>query len=278
MSRTAVLLVLVLGAIAVGEGFALWRMDARISKLELTAPREADRPRATAGPALASGEAAVAPEEMRSVLARMTVLERHREAVLARVPDLEGPAAGDSETARLLAAAEGRGSLGARLEEALDRRIDERLRERDEAAAKGGEGEKEDPSISELSEAVAMTDDQEDAVVRSIDAGKRRVFDLLAIPREDGRSMVDDLRDALQADGDPGEAMQKWFFGLMKERIPGRQETYLTEILKIQRTTWDGIGRTLDEKQLEKLRRTGVDILEVKTGFDPFAEALERDG
>ena len=60
----------------------------------------------------------------------------------------------------------------------------------------------------------------------------------------------------------------------MTERIPGRGETYLSEILKIQKSTWDGLTTALTEKQVTKLRRSGIDILEVKTGYDPFAELL----
>jgi hypothetical protein len=63
----------------------------------------------------------------------------------------------------------------------------------------------------------------------------------------------------------------------MTERVPGRNETYLTEILKLQKATWNDLRGALDEKQVTTLRRMGLDILEVKTGYDPFAEMLERE-
>ena len=104
--------------------------------------------------------------------------------------------------------------------------------------------------------------------------GKRQAFELLSIRREDGTTMVDELMSAIRDSEDPQKEMQKWVQRLMTEKVPGRPVTYLAEILKIQKSTWNGLGRALDEGQLTKLRRLGVDILEVKTGYDPYAELL----
>jgi len=119
-----------------------------------------------------------------------------------------------------------------------------------------------------------MTAEQEDASVRAIDEGKKLVFELLSLPRANGKSMAGDLIAELKTSEDPGKVMTGFFQRLMTERIPGQSETYMSGILRIKKTTWEQLSRTLDEGQEMKLKRAGVDILEVKTGYEPWEELI----
>ena len=59
------------------------------------------------------------------------------------------------------------------------------------------------------------------------------------------------------------------------EKIPGRQETFITEVLRIKMDVDKRLGTILDQAQAKKLSRTNLDHLGVKTGYDPFAQYLQ---
>ena len=56
--------------------------------------------------------------------------------------------------------------------------------------------------------------------------------------------------------------------------IPGRDEPYITEILRIRNRTEKALSGVLRAEQSKKLSRTNLDYLGVKTAYDPFAEYL----
>jgi hypothetical protein len=272
MSKLAPIVIALLAALCIGEGIALWRMDARVTELELGGAGEsttANRRSEAAAPPSTDASEAPAPEAVRELTERVAVLERHRETVLARIPALAEAGDGPVDLAVLPAGGD-REALEKRLEEVVAAKVDEKLEKR-------GEKEENKPSAAELAKLVEMTEEQEDATVRAIDEGKKRTMDVLGLPRGDGGSMLDDLVSAVKDAEEPGVAMQKWFQRLMTEKIPGRSDTYLAEIMRIQKATWDRIGTSLSERQFTKLRRAGVDILEVKTGYEPFEALITGD-
>jgi hypothetical protein len=248
----------VLAVVCVAEGVVLWRLENRLAELEVTSKRAA-RERRSARPGLPAEIPTT--ETVHEIDRRLTVLERSGADAGA------GPSAATDETVdgpRMKA-------LESRLEAMVDRKLDERLSEKNEPPL-----EQKKPSIGELSKAVAMTPEQEDASVRAIDQGKKLAFELLSTPRPDGKSLAEDLVAALADSEDPGKVWAGFIQRLMTERVPGRSETYLAGILKIQRDTWDRLSRTLDADQHKKLTRMGVDILEVRTGYDPFADMISE--
>jgi hypothetical protein len=255
---------IVIGLLAiacVAEGVALWRLENRLTELEVTAPPGSSARRSASRGATTDSVDRAAVESIRTIDERVTVLEK---IGVSTAP--VATAVADKATSNVPEKAFDR-----RLEELVDRKIDERMKE---GQGQSGDGKKQ--SIGELSKAVAMTPEQEDASVLAIDEGKKLSFELLSLPRADGKSMADDLITALKDTEDPAKVWGGFIQRLMTERVPGKNETYLSGILKIQKSTWDRLSRTLDEEQQTKLKRMGVDILEVKTGYEPFEELLSE--
>ncbi len=80
---------------------------------------------------------------------------------------------------------------------------------------------------------------------------------------------------ALRDGGDPETAMKKVFANLFTEKIPGRAEPYIVEILRIKQSTQGSLESFLDATQQEKLGRMNLDHLGVHTSYDPFAEYIQ---
>ena len=71
----------------------------------------------------------------------------------------------------------------------------------------------------------------------------------------------------------------KIFNGFAVEKVPGRSTTYFEEFARIEESMKIDLQRQLSNEQFTKLDSMNVDILGVRTGFDPFAEyVLQRAG
>jgi hypothetical protein len=159
----------------------------------------------------------------------------------------------------------------AALQEVVARTVDERLKE---VREQGGGGEWK-PSLQQFQEALDLSEEQVLRAEEIFDDAKHEVFRLANLRRDDGTAKIDDFVSAMQ-DEEPERAMKKVFAGLFTEKIPGRQETYIVEILRIRNRTEQGLSGILDEEQRKKLGRLNIDYLGVKTAYDPFAEYIQE--
>ncbi len=272
MARLSSLITGLLALACVGGGFVIWQMDSRIAELEATslgggAARHTESK---------SERGLDSPTEdvVTSLEERVSELRTEFDSVRSTLPSLE---AAEGAMRGPVLSPSARVALDKHLAEVIDRKLDERLAKGEEKDESILEQQESKPSVSELSKAVEMTPEQEDATVRVLNEGKRLSFEILNTPRADGSSMAGDLVTALKNSKDQREAVGAWFQRIMTETIPGRSETYLNEIMKIQTATWEGLGGALEEKQVTKLKRMGLEILEVKTGYEPFEELLSQD-
>ncbi len=166
----------------------------------------------------------------------------------------------------------GGGVDAAVLEEVVAKKLEEK-------GVQGGQGDgdnKRKPPLAELSRELGLTPSQEDAVAESVNAGKKRIAELLQIKRADGTCMLDELVDAFK---DPPTAQQKMteiFARLFTEPIPGRGEPYIAEVLRIQGDVKRGLQANMSADQYKQLERSNVDVTEIQTGYDPFAEYLAQ--
>ena len=96
--------------------------------------------------------------------------------------------------------------------------------------------------------------DEAQAVADVVRDAKGRMKDLLATPRTDGTSILDDfiaeLATAVQQEGGPGaQKMLLRFFGkLMREKVPGRNSSYFEEIMALRQQTEGDLKRVLGGK------------------------------
>lgn len=158
------------------------------------------------------------------------------------------------------------------LEEVVAKKLEEKG-----VQAKEGDGDnKRKPPLAELSRELGLTPSQEDAVAESVNAGKKRIAELLQIRRADGTCMLDEFVDAFK---DPPTAQQKMteiFARLFTEPIPGRGEPYIAEVLRIQGDVKRNLQANMSAEQFKQLERSNVDVTEIQTGYDPFAEYLAQ--
>ncbi len=168
-------------------------------------------------------------------------------------------------------------SAAAKLEEALAERLEKTLdKKMDQFAARsqnrGADG-KWKPQMDALSTELELDVGQSAEATRIFDAAKDEVYVLLKTVRLDGGSLLDDFAEDLR-DGDPGEATKTFFSRIFTEKLPGTDRTYLTEVMEITEEVNGALGEHLTEAQMGKLQRLNVDVLDVKTGYDPIGDYI----
>ena len=151
------------------------------------------------------------------------------------------------------------------LEEAVAKAVEEKVRD----LPQGGEWK---PTMQQFKETLGLAEEQTDRVERVFDDAKHEAFNLLALRRADGGSALDDLVNSFKDPQDPAAAAQKVFLGLFTQKIPGREEPYIVEIIRIKQKAQEGLEGILDDGQRKSLSRMNLDHLGVQTDYDPFAE------
>jgi hypothetical protein len=262
----AILLVLVT-AIAVAEGVMLIKMEGRLSRVE-----EGRLPGASSGDAtpLALGdemwelrEKQEGTEEKVQVLSKtVTALKRDLDRGLAKA-NRASPGAGRPVE-------RGGGVDADAVERTVARMLEEKLK--DQPQHEGGEWK---PTLEQFKEKLDLTEDQVAKSERIFDDAKHEAFELLTLKRDDGTGKIDDLVGAMKS-ADPEAEMKKVFMGLFTEKIPGREETYIAEILRIKVRAQTALGGVLTSEQSKTLSRMNIDHLGVHTSYDPFAEYIQE--
>ncbi len=264
-STLTVVLIVVAAAAAV-EGLLLYGLSRRVADLEA---RLAAAPAAPAGTPLALGEEVRALEQQVGDLAAMAA--RAEDASARAAARVEEVARAAEDTRQRILAGERPGATipkGA-LEEAVAKAVEEKVG----SLPQGGEWK---PTMQQFREAFALTDDQADRAEEVFDAAKQDAYALLSLRRADGGSALDDLVAAFKDPADPEAAVQKVFLGLFTQKIPGRDEPYISEILRIKQKAQQGLEGILNSDQNKRLSRMNLDHLGVQTSYDPFAEYVRE--
>lgn len=259
-------LIVLLAVVAAVEAIVLARVSGRVSDLE-----------SRLGAAEAAGP--VTPlalgGEMKTLAERVDGIEGKQERLAREVRDAAGRI-GEIEAAPALAAEPLAGgspnaaTADANLKEAVAKLVDERL-----AKMPKGENGEWKPSLAELGKELELSEYQETQTKQVLDDAKHELYQLACLKRPDGTAKIDDLVAAVSDPVDPDAALKQWFVSLFSDKIPGRDEPYIAEILRIKTATEKSLLDVLDDDQGKRMKTLNVDYLGVKTGYDPFAEHLQ---
>jgi len=265
--RALAALLALVTVVAAVEAVVLFRMDARVRSLE--DGTLADESGGPAPDALARELASI--RERVEVNARL--VRKSGERADRRLDALETSIAADAAPAGAepAGAPDAAGVSPADLKEFVAAAVDEKL----EKELLRGDGEWKG-SLQQLTEALELNEYQTLQSERILDDAKAEMFRLAGLKRADGTTKLDELVEAVTHPEDPEGAMKRWFTSLFTDRIPGRDETYIAEILRMKSRTESSLKEILDEKQAKKMLRMNVDYLGVKTSYDPFAEYLQE--
>lgn len=171
-------------------------------------------------------------------------------------------------------AAAGSEELAQRLEKRMTEqmeRLSARQRNRDD------EG-KWKPPVGDLARELGLDERQAEELTEIVDAGRDRAFLIIQTPLDDGSTLLEQFADDLKA-GDQGAATMRFFGRLASEKVPGSDATYLARLGEVNAEMDQQLGETMTADQHKRLRDLQVELLEVKTGHDPFgAFIVERLG
>lgn len=265
--RTLGILLAFVTAIALAEGVLLIRLESRVGDIEertLTGSGEELTPLALGDEMWELREKIEGVEETQQVTSKgLTTWKKEFDRRLARVeratPGAERPEAG---------AAGGRLESES-VEKTVARMLDEKLKDRPQY--EGGEWK---PTLQQFKETLDLSEEQTTKSEQILDDAKHEAFQLLSTKRNDGTSKLDDLVGAMKA-ADPEAEMKRIFTSLFTEKIPGREETYIAEVLRIKVRAQSSLDDVLSADQRKTLSRMNLDHLGVHTSYDPFAEYIQ---
>jgi len=215
--------------------------------------------------------------ELRSRLdRRLGALERRREGGSLRPLGADGARAAGLESADGEASATGDAALDAGVAARLERAVEAKMEMLAARQRNRGEDGRWKPPIGELARELGLDDPQQrklDAVFRS---ARDEVFAILGTERPDGTSLLDDFAHELKETEDYGKTVG-WFFGrLVKERVPGTQQTYLAASIELSERVQAQAQAHLDERQRTRFQELQLDVLEVNTGYDPVGDYIKE--
>ncbi len=263
--RALAALLALVTVVAIAEGVVLIRMDSRLQVVEM-------RGGVTTGAGAATPLALV--DEFRAFEARQEDEIKARESVERKLDaladEIDAVAKAVRESPVIVPPGSAALPAGA-IDEAVNRAVDKKIAELPQG--KGGEWK---PTIGEFQTAFNLSAEQTDQAEQIFDTAKQESFNLLATRRPDGTSKVDDLVAAFTSSDDPEGAVKKFFVSLFQEKIPGREETYIVEILRIKANADSSLRTIFTDEQATTLSRVNLDHLGVKTAYDPFGEYVQE--
>ena len=163
-----------------------------------------------------------------------------------------------------------------RLEDVVADRVEKKISEKMESLAardreRGDDGKWKAP-IDELSSELKLNESQKAEAKRIFDRSRDDVFALVKTMRLDGGCILDDYAATLKSGADPGESTRQFIQRLFTERVPGSDRTYLAEFITIGQDVEEQLGRQFDKEQMRRFKALRVDLLDVKTGYDPVGD------
>jgi len=162
------------------------------------------------------------------------------------------------------------------IEELVAERVEKKIAEKMDAMAardkeRGDDGKWKAP-FDELSAELKLTDAQKPQVKKIFDSVRDDAFVLLKTQRLDGGCLLDDYAAALKQGGDFAESTKQLYGRLVAEKVPGTDRTYFAEFVGINQDCEERLGRSLDKDQMKRLKSLRVDLLDVRTGYDPVGD------
>ncbi|MBW2278944.1 MAG: hypothetical protein JRF63_15730 [Deltaproteobacteria bacterium] len=155
------------------------------------------------------------------------------------------------------------------IDELVDQKLSDRLAERRQTMA----GRKR-PSVDKLAAYLGLSAGQQQRITSSIDSAKDDVWEILSTPRGDGRTLVDDLSETLNAPLAPAVKKKQLMSKLFKEGPPDSEDSYFTEIMGIRSGALDDFYGVLTADQQTKFKSMGIDPFGVQTGYSPFRDEV----
>ena len=162
--------------------------------------------------------------------------------------------------------------LEERIAESVERRVSEKIEAMTSRDKERGDDGKWKAPIEELTKELKLNDTQLAEAKRIFDHGRDETFTMLKTQRLDGSSILDDYATVLKSGADPVEATRQLFSRILTERVPGSEQTYLAQFIAIHQDVEEQLGTKLDKDQMKRLRSLRVDLLDVKTGYDPVGD------
>ena len=162
------------------------------------------------------------------------------------------------------------------LDELVAERVEKKLSEKLDAMAgrdreRGDDGKWKAP-LDDLATELKLTEAQKAQAKKVFDHARDETFTLLKTQRLDGGSLLDDYAAALKSGADPTETTKQLFGRIFSEKVPGTDRTYFVEAIGIHQDVEDQLGRQLDAGQMKRLKSLRVDLLDVRTGYDPVGD------
>ncbi|MBW2262946.1 MAG: hypothetical protein JRG91_13295 [Deltaproteobacteria bacterium] len=152
------------------------------------------------------------------------------------------------------------------IETLVDQKVEEKL---------GGTGKAARPrfkSMDALAEDLALNQYQKQKTGEIFNQAKYEAFEVVNQPREDGTSIVQELRDTVMSSSKPHKDGMKVLMKLMVENVPGTDETYFSRLTKIREDAIDEAGENMSPEQAAKLGSMSVNAYAVETGYNPLTD------
>ena len=225
---------------------------------------------------VAANDRAAAVEGLQSEVRKLRTRLEHRmgrletrvedEAVAASVAGLTG----DPSSVAGTIAAGASDEFGDKLVDKLEKRLGERM-EKLAQRQRNRAGEWKAP-IDELSNDLELDEAQKAEATLIFNEARDETYVLLKTMRLDGGSLLDDFVESLRDNPDPGGATRDFFRRIMTEKLPGSDRSYLGELMALQGDVKGALAKSFSTDQMTKLESLNVDLLDVKTGYDPIGD------
>ncbi len=162
--------------------------------------------------------------------------------------------------------------VATRLETAVEEQM-ERLAARQRYRSEDGKWK---PPMSEITREFGLNEDQEDSLREVFNSARDEGFALLSERRLDGTDVLSDFAADIKKSGDFRGAIGRFFGRLAKDKVPGREQTYLQAFGEIEERVRARAESHLDEKGRQHFRDMNVDVFEVDTGHDPIGDHIRE--
>src|SRR5262245_32981405 len=224
----------------------------------------------------AAEKRADAVEALRGEVRQMREALDRRVADVARRVDA-GVAASNAPGTAVANAARSDDAPGApKLEDLVADRVEKKLSEKMETLAardrERGEDGKWKAPLDELATELKLNDTQKAEAKRIFERSRDDVFALVKTQRLDGGCILDDYAATLKGGADYGESTRQFIQRLFTERVPGTERTYLADFIEIGQDVETQLARQFDKDQMRRFKSLRVDLLDVKTGYDPVGD------
>ena len=131
-------------------------------------------------------------------------------------------------------------------------------------------------SMDFLEQELGLNQYQNQKTGEIFNAAKYEAFEVVSLPREDGTSIVQELKDTLMTSSQPQKDGMKVLMKLMVENVPGTEETYFSRLTKIREDAVDEAGEVMSPDQAAKLESMNVNAYSVQTGYNPLTAFLKN--